>query len=146
MNSGNAYNDCEGCGMERVPSRLCSACEIAERLSNAHALELKAAEDRIAELKRSLAKARAEVEEWKASSKHAFDSEQELGKHLADTLDERDSARETLRKVVTAAERLDNFAWTAVTADCEEARVYLNGIVEKLREALSEAKGESQHG
>jgi hypothetical protein len=42
-------------------------------------------------------------------------------------------------KVEAALQALCNFAWTAVTADCEEARINLNSNLERARAALATA-------
>ena len=66
---------------------------------------------------------RAELRDWQNSS--------EAYRHDAEKAEtERDAMREALADLV-------NFAWTAVTADCEEARVNLNGKIAKARAALA---------
>lgn len=39
--------------------------------------------------------------------------------------------------LVAALEGFDNFAWTAVTADCDESRLYLQQLIDKARAALA---------
>lgn len=44
--------------------------------------------------------------------------------------------RAEIERLRAALELIDNFAWSALTADCEEARVELNRRVQVCREAL----------
>jgi hypothetical protein len=44
-------------------------------------------------------------------------------------------------RLYRAAVELSDFAWSAVTADCEEARVYLNSLVLELRAGIEDADG-----
>ena len=42
--------------------------------------------------------------------------------------------------LLEAAEGLDNFAWAAVTADCEESRQYLQSKIDALRAAIAKTR------
>ena len=48
-----------------------------------------------------------------------------------------DKERKRVERLETALRSLTEFAWSAVTADCEEARVELNSRLERARKALS---------
>lgn len=45
--------------------------------------------------------------------------------------------------LLKALRRFDDFAWSAVTTDCDESRLYLQQIIDQARAALSRARGES---
>ncbi|MCC3246641.1 hypothetical protein LG047_15170 [Methylocystis sp. WRRC1] len=47
-----------------------------------------------------------------------------------------------LRRVCEAADDVSSFAWSAVTADCNESAEYLNTVIRSLRAAIAEAKKE----
>jgi len=50
----------------------------------------------------------------------------------------RDHLRANLERAKEAIDPLCNFAWSAVHADCDESRAYLNNLVGDLRAVLSE--------
>lgn len=45
-------------------------------------------------------------------------------------------------ELLEALEGFNNFAWTAVEADCEESRTYLNQLVANARAAIAKARGQ----
>lgn len=47
-----------------------------------------------------------------------------------------------LHRVCEAADDVSSFAWSAVTADCNESAEYLNTVIRSLRAAIAEAKKE----
>lgn len=51
-----------------------------------------------------------------------------------------------IEALVVAGRGLDHFAWTAVSADCEESRDYLNSLVKALRAALRPFTQEMKDG
>jgi hypothetical protein len=50
---------------------------------------------------------------------------------------------EAAPQLLEAAKKLDDFAWSAVTADCDEATEYLMSLVIGLRAAIAKAEGRS---
>jgi hypothetical protein len=79
-----------------------------------------------------IAELRAEVERLKA----AIGNRADLGEveDMRQILAAAEAALATARE---AMQPVCNYAWSAVTADCEEARVYLNELIANLRAALS---------
>ena len=75
-------------------------------------------------------RAEAQLAEAKEQAHYANGVADLAMQHRDSTEAERDALRKALADLV-------NFAWTAVTADCEEARVNLNGKIAKARAALA---------
>ena len=47
-----------------------------------------------------------------------------------------DPVRVSHARLLEASAELSNFAWTAVRADCDEARDYLNDLIREMRDAI----------
>jgi len=74
---------------------------------------------------------RAEIERLRAIAENA----EALRRNLEDVSCRQQNEIERLR---TALRLMDEFAWTAVTADCEEARIGLNERLAAVRAALKD--------
>jgi hypothetical protein len=79
------------------------------------------------------------------TQKHAREIVQELhaaGYHISPVLfdPENDHLRSLLDEAIAALEPACNFAWTAVVADCDEARVNLNDIINNQRATITKLR------
>ncbi len=77
-----------------------------------------------------IAALRAELEKWREESRRV----QERHDNIAELFEAPETALTAIRK--PAYELAENFAWSGVTADCEEMRLRLNGLIDELRAAM----------
>jgi hypothetical protein len=78
---------------------------------------------------------RFEIDRWRAAT------EELLGTDTVEaTCDAVVRLQRERQDLLAACEEIDTFAWSAMTADCEEARVELNRRITQVRAAIEKAR------
>ena len=116
---------CERCGLDREYVEVAGACAVHLE-QNCIAALLAALEAEREARKESLVRAAA-----------LFDAQKRA---IADVMDQRDAALARVKVCEEALRSFTEFAWSALMADCDEARDNVNGMVAKARAALKEGR------